>query len=171
MLSATVNAAYCPKLPKFAKICPKMKFHHFSVFQKKKTSTCRGGTRACFHYSDFQSKNFSYTICIVKKQPLYVNFSIPLCGKYFFWQPSTTLVNMRFCTHVPNSSRNKSVKSSKPYLHPKMVFWPPKHCCTSQAQWKKTFSLTLNLMISQTVRNECLRFGGHVGIQVSYKIL
>jgi hypothetical protein len=31
--------------------------------------------------------------------------------------------------------------------------------------------LTLNLMISQTVRNECLRFGGHVGIQVSYKIL
>jgi hypothetical protein len=26
-------------------------------------------------------------------------------------------------------------------------------------------------MISQTVRNECVRFGGHVGIQVSYKIL
>jgi hypothetical protein len=26
-------------------------------------------------------------------------------------------------------------------------------------------------MILQTVRNECLRFGGHVGIQVSYKIL
>jgi hypothetical protein len=26
-------------------------------------------------------------------------------------------------------------------------------------------------MISQTVRNECLRFGGHVGIQVNYKIL
>jgi hypothetical protein len=39
------------------------------------------------------------------------------------------------------------------------------------AQWKKTFSLTLNLMILQMVRNECLRFGGHVGIQVSYKIL
>jgi hypothetical protein len=50
-------------------------------------------------------------------------------------------------------------------------FWPPKHCCASRAQWKNTFSLTLNLMISQTVRNECLRFGGHVGIQVSYKIL
>jgi hypothetical protein len=26
-------------------------------------------------------------------------------------------------------------------------------------------------MISQTVRSECVRFGGHVGIQVSYKIL
>jgi hypothetical protein len=26
-------------------------------------------------------------------------------------------------------------------------------------------------MISQTVRNECVRFGWHVDIQVSYKIL
>jgi hypothetical protein len=26
-------------------------------------------------------------------------------------------------------------------------------------------------MISQTVRNECARFGGHVDIEVSYKIL
>jgi hypothetical protein len=26
-------------------------------------------------------------------------------------------------------------------------------------------------MISQTVRSECVRFGGHVGIEVSYKIL
>jgi hypothetical protein len=29
---------------------------------------------------DFQSKNFSYAIFIVKKWPLYVNFSIPPCG-------------------------------------------------------------------------------------------
>jgi hypothetical protein len=43
-----------------------------------------------------------------------------------FWQPSTTLVNMRFCTHVRNSTRNKNVKSGKPYLHPKMVFLAPK---------------------------------------------
>jgi hypothetical protein len=26
-------------------------------------------------------------------------------------------------------------------------------------------------MISQMVRNECVRFGGHVDIEVSYKIL
>jgi hypothetical protein len=26
-------------------------------------------------------------------------------------------------------------------------------------------------MILQTVRNECIRFGGHVDIEVSYKIL
>jgi hypothetical protein len=36
---------------------------------------------------------------------------------------------------------------------------------------KKTFCLTLNTMISQTVKNECVRFGGHVDIEVSYKIL
>jgi hypothetical protein len=29
----------------------------------------------------------------------------------------------------------------------------------------------LNVMILQTVRNECVRFGGHVDIEVSYKIL
>jgi hypothetical protein len=29
---------------------------------------------------DFQSKNVSYAIFIVKKRPLYVNFSIPPCG-------------------------------------------------------------------------------------------
>jgi hypothetical protein len=31
----------------------------------------------CFHRLDFQSKNISYAIFIVKKWPLYVNFSIP----------------------------------------------------------------------------------------------
>jgi hypothetical protein len=56
MLSATVNAG------KSAQICPKL-------------------PRACFHRLDFQSKNFSYAIFIVKKRPLYVNFYIPLRGK------------------------------------------------------------------------------------------
>jgi hypothetical protein len=36
---------------------------------------------------------------------------------------------------------------------------------------KKLFFSTLNIMILQTVRNECVRFGGHVDIEVSYKIL
>jgi hypothetical protein len=94
MLSATVNAAKsaqnCPKLPKTAQICqnlPKdetLKFYQKSrslYFSKIKISTCRGGTRACFYRLDFQSKNFSYAIFIVKEWPLYVNFSIPPCGK------------------------------------------------------------------------------------------
>jgi hypothetical protein len=29
----------------------------------------------------------------------------------------------------------------------------------------------LNVMILQTVKNKCVRFGGHVDIEVSYKIL
>jgi hypothetical protein len=33
------------------------------------------------------------------------------------------------------------------------------------------FLSTLNVMILQTVRNECARVGGHIDIDVSYKIL
>jgi hypothetical protein len=36
---------------------------------------------------------------------------------------------------------------------------------------EKNFFSTLNVMILQMVRNECVRFGGHVDIEVSYKIL
>jgi hypothetical protein len=36
---------------------------------------------------------------------------------------------------------------------------------------EKNFFSTLNIMILQTVRNECVRFGGHVYIEVNYKIL
>jgi hypothetical protein len=35
----------------------------------------------------------------------------------------------------------------------------------------KNFLSNLNLMISQTVKNECARFGGCIDIEVSYKIL
>jgi hypothetical protein len=63
------------------------------------------------------------------------------------------------------------MKSGKPYLCPKMVFLAPKTMLYLWGTVEKSFSLTLNLIISQTVRNECLRLGGHVGISVSYKIL
>jgi hypothetical protein len=36
---------------------------------------------------------------------------------------------------------------------------------------KKTFFSTSKFMILQMVRNECVRFGQHVEIQVNYKIL
>jgi hypothetical protein len=70
-------------LPKSAqrqnfKIPPKIEI---LVLFKNNNSMYRGGNRACFHRSDFQSKNFSYAIFIVKKRPLYVNFSILPCGK------------------------------------------------------------------------------------------
>jgi hypothetical protein len=87
MLSATASATnYAqnyPKLPKSAQrqnfeMPPKIKILVF--FKNKIKYTCRGGTRVYFHRSNVQSKNFSYAIFIVKKRPLYVNFSIPPCG-------------------------------------------------------------------------------------------
>jgi hypothetical protein len=57
------------------------------------------------------------------------------------------------------------------YFFFKWVFWPSKLYCPSWAHGNKTFSPTLNIMISQTVRNECVRFGRHVDIEVGYKIL
>jgi hypothetical protein len=53
----------------------------------------------------------------------------------------------------------------------KLFFGPSKLCCPPLAQGKKTFLSTLNVMLSQTVRNECARFGGYVDIKISYKIL
>ena len=126
-MNAAISAQNCPKLPKTAKtaICPKLpkdktlKFHQksrFYFFSKIKISMYRAGTRACFHRLDFQSKNFSYAICIVKNRPLYVNFSIPPCGNWWFSQGSTPLVGMRFCGHVPNSPRNKNLNLKHTHL-------------------------------------------------------
>ena len=50
-------------------------------------------------------------------------------------------------------------------------FWASNLCCPLRAHGKNTFLSTLNIMNLQMVRNECVRFGGHVDIKVSYKIL
>jgi hypothetical protein len=78
---------------------------------------------------------------------------------------------MRFCGHVLNSPKNKNPKRHIPYLLEKVVFFTPKDCCPPLTGAKKTFSSTLNVMISQMVRNESVRFGRHIDIEVSYKIL
>jgi hypothetical protein len=78
---------------------------------------------------------------------------------------------MRFCWHVHNSPRNKNLKSPNPYLLYKMVFLASKTLLYHLSIGKKLFFPALNLMILQRVWNECVRFGGHMNIQVSYKIL
>jgi hypothetical protein len=70
----------CQNLPKSAQsqnfeMPPKFEI---LVFFKNKISMCRSGIKACFHRLNFQSNFFSYAIFIVKKRPLYVNFSLPL---------------------------------------------------------------------------------------------
>jgi hypothetical protein len=79
---------FCPKLPNSAQrqnfeMPPKIKILVFS--------TCRGGTSVYFLCLDFQSKNFSYAFFIVKKRPLYVNFSIPPLWKLMVFSRFHTL--------------------------------------------------------------------------------
>jgi hypothetical protein len=79
-------------------------------------------------------------------------------------------MGMRFCRHILNSPRDKNKMLHKPCLLEKVVFWAFKTLLSPSGTGKKTFLSTLNVMISQMVRNECIRFGGHVDIEVSYKI-
>jgi hypothetical protein len=60
-----------------------LKYHQnwdFYFFQKK-NPLGRGCTKACTHYLDFQYNSFLYAFLIVRRRPLYVNFSILPCGK------------------------------------------------------------------------------------------
>jgi hypothetical protein len=64
------------------------------------------------------------------------------------------------------------VKSGKPYLRPKMVFLASKTLLYLSGTLEKNFFFDFEpYHIANGVRNECLRLDGHVGIQVSYKIL
>jgi hypothetical protein len=104
MLSTTINAAEyaqnCPKLPKFAKIYPKtISLRNFEmppkieifVFLKKKKFLC---VEEALEYvltiwifkkikfiCLFYCPKTAFVCFIVKKPPLYVNFSIPPCRK------------------------------------------------------------------------------------------
>jgi hypothetical protein len=49
------------------------------------------------------------------------------------------LVDVGFCTHVPNSTRNKNVKSGKSYLCPKMVFLASKTLLSLSSTVEKNF--------------------------------
>jgi hypothetical protein len=71
----------------------------------------------------------------------------------------------------PNSLRNKNMERHIPYLLLKVVFLAFKTLLSPLVVGEKTFLSTLNVMILQTVKNECVRFGGHVDIEVNYKIL
>jgi hypothetical protein len=80
-------------------------------------------------------------------------------------------MGMRFCRHIPNSPKDKNKMLHNPCLLENVVFWAFKTLLSPFGTWKKTFLSTLNVTILQMVRNECTRFGGHVDIELSYKIL
>jgi hypothetical protein len=58
-----------------------------------------------------------------------------------------------------------------PYPLEKVVFGASECLMYPSGIGKKNNSSTLNVMIFQTVKNECIRFGGHVHFEVRYKIL
>jgi hypothetical protein len=77
---------------------------------------------------------------------------------------------MRFCRHAPNLEIRIWISTFHIYLR-KWLFWPSKLCCSLFAHEKEFFSSTWNITILQMVRNESVRFGRHVDIEISYKIL
>jgi hypothetical protein len=79
---------------------------------------------------------------------------------------------MRFCKHVPTSPRNKNPKRLISYLLEKVVFLDPKKTIIPLlAKAKKYFSSTLNVMITQMVKNKIVRFNKYIDRNIKYKIL
>jgi hypothetical protein len=91
--------------------------------------------------------------------------------KIYFSQCSTLLVGMRFSIHVPNSPRDKNKMMHHPCLLEKVNFLASKTPMSPIGIGKKFFISTLNFMVLQMVRNECVEFGRSVERQVNYKIL
>ena len=74
-------------------------------------------------------------------------------------------MGMRFCGHIPNPPRNKNSKRLISYLFEKNGFFGPQKIVVLLWQGQiKLFFPTLNLIISQLVRNESVRFGKHIDI-------
>jgi hypothetical protein len=72
--------------------------------------------------------------------------------------------------YLPNIEQEFEVLRSIPTLK-NGFFGPQNSAVPLEHKEFLIFFPTLNLMILQTVWNECIRFGGHINIQVGYKIL
>ena len=150
-------------------IPPKIKI---LIFWKKSNPVSRWHTKACAHCLDFQYNNFSLCFLYCQKTTFVCEFQhTPLWKIIFFLNASHFLWIWDFVdinlTHLGTRIKCCTIHA---YLK-KLFFGPSKFYYPPLAQGKKTFLSTLNVMILQTVRNKCARFGGHVNIEVSYKIL
>jgi hypothetical protein len=167
----------CPKLPKFAIICPKTKLWNttknrdFRFFQNQKFLHVEEALEHVFTVWIFNPIIF-HMLFLLSKNGLCMWISAYPFGRngVFFKVPNVSwiwdFVDM-YLTHL-------GTRIWSPIIHnyyKNRFFWPPKLLCTPWAKGKKLFFSTLNLMILQMVWNECVRFGGHINIQVSFKIL
>ena len=111
-----------------------------------------------------------YAFFVVKKLPLYVNFSIPPWRKLIFSQCFIPLVDMRFWRHVPNSFRNKNMKRNIPYLLRYLVFCFQNFVVPLRHR-KKNFFIKFECYDLANGKEWVWKFGGIIGIEFSYKIL
>jgi hypothetical protein len=136
MLSLTTNVAKsaqnCPKtisLRKF-EIPPKIEILIF--FQKNKFSMKNRHQTMCSQFG-FSIQQFFISLFYCQKTAIVYEFQHIPFWKFFF------SMFHRSCRHVPNSTRNKNMKSVNPYLFQKWYFWPPKLYYLFLVQGKKTF--------------------------------
>jgi hypothetical protein len=167
-------------LPKTAKICQNLpkdetwnssKNQDFSVFPKIKICTYRGGIKAYFLCLDFQSKNFHMLFSLLKNGLCMWISAYPLVEIDDFLKVPHLVWAWDFVDMYLTNPKTRIWSPSIDTYSKKWFFWAPKLCRTPWALGKQLFFSTLNLTILQTVWNECVRFGRHVNIQVSYKIL
>jgi hypothetical protein len=163
MLSATINAAKSAQnCPKTAKICPKAKLWNT-------TKKILRVEEALEHVSTVRIVNLRifHMLFLLSKIGLCMwILAYPLVEIDDFLKVPWYFVGM-YLTHLGIRIQRVSFHI---YLR-RWFFWTPKDSCPPLAGAKKTFSSTLNVMILQMVRNEIVRFGRHIDIEVSYKIL
>jgi hypothetical protein len=78
---------------------------------------------------------------------------------------------MRFCGHVPNSPRNKNLKRHILNLLEKVDFLDPKRLLSPFCRGKKKNFFNFECYDLANGKNGRVRFGRHIDIEVSYKIL
>ena len=143
----------------------------------------RGCSNAYAQYLGFQYNNFGDVFSIVNRWPLLMNFSILHYGNFFFLNVPHLLWVWDFvdiylihlgtrknhgCMHHQVQSRHGCTI----YAYLKKLFFELENIVVFLlALRKKSILSTLNFMILQMVRNEWVKFGRHVDIQVNYKIL
>jgi hypothetical protein len=87
-----------------------------------------------FSLFGFSIQEFFICYLYCQKTTLYMNFSIPFCGNWWFSQGSILCEGMRFFEHVLNSPRNKNPKRNISYLLEMVVFC--KDVITDVFGWK-----------------------------------
>jgi hypothetical protein len=90
------------------------------------------GTKVCTHRLDSDSQYNTFDMPFYCQKTTFIcDFQhTSLWNNFIFFQCSTPLVDTRFIRYMPNLVRSKNMKSHNPYQLQKMVFWPPKLCCS-----------------------------------------